>query len=52
MEGIVSHNLAVAHVSRYEIIQQRTRPLAQEMFPNIESTSAMLVLDEIYINTQ
>lgn len=52
MEGFVPQHLGFAHVSRDEIIQQHTRPLAQEMFSNIDSTSAILVLDGTYIYIQ
>lgn len=52
MEGFVPQHLGFAHVSRDEIIQQHTRPLAQEMFSDIDSTSAILVLDGTYIYIQ
>ena len=52
MEGFVPQHLGFAHVSRDEIIQQHTRPLAQEMFSNIDSTSAILVLDGTYITSK
>ena len=52
MEGFVPQHLGFAHVSRDEIIQQHTRPLAQEMFSNIDSTSAISVLDGTYIYIQ
>ena len=52
MEGFVSQHLGFAHVSRDEIIQQHTRSLAQEMFSNIDSTSAILVPDGTYIYIQ
>ena len=52
MEGFIPQHLGFAHVSRDEIIQQHTRPLAQEMFSNIDSTSAILVLDGTYIYIQ
>ena len=52
MEGFVPKHLGFAHVSKDEIIQQHTRPVAQEIFSNIDSTSAILVLDGTYIYIQ
>ena len=48
MEGFVPQHLGFAHVSKDKIIQQHTRPVAQEIFSNIDSTSAILVLDGTY----
>ena len=52
MEGFVPKHLGFAHVSEDEIIQQHTRPVAQEIFSNIDSTSAILVLDGTYITSK
>ena len=52
MEGFVPQHLGFAHVSKDKIIQQHTRPVAQEIFSNIDSTSAILVLDGTYIYIQ
>ncbi|CAC5423661.1 unnamed protein product [Mytilus coruscus] len=49
MSEFVPANLGFQHISREEIIQKHTRPLAQSMFGGIASNSAILVLDGTYI---
>ncbi|CAC5415677.1 unnamed protein product [Mytilus coruscus] len=49
MSEFVPANLGFQHISREEVIQKHTRPLAQSMFGGITSNNAILVLDGTYI---
>ncbi|CAC5387948.1 unnamed protein product [Mytilus coruscus] len=49
MSEFVPANLGFQHISREEVIQKHTRPLAQSMFGGIASNNAILVLDGTYI---
>ncbi|CAC5373715.1 unnamed protein product [Mytilus coruscus] len=49
MSEFVPANLGFQHISREEVIQKHTRPLAQSMFGEIASNNAILVLDGTYI---
>jgi hypothetical protein len=51
MENFVQHNLGFQHISRENIIQQHTRPLAESLFGGT-GTQALLVLDGTYIYIQ
>ncbi|CAC5417891.1 unnamed protein product [Mytilus coruscus] len=44
-----SANLGFQHISREEVIQKHTRPLAQSMFGGIVSNNAIFVLDGTFI---
>lgn len=45
----VPENLGFTHISREEIINKHTRPLAQTLFGSIEKNQVILVLDGTYI---
>jgi hypothetical protein len=47
--GFVTNNLGFNHVSREQIINEHTRPLAQTLFGDMTGTQAILVLDGTYI---
>ncbi|XP_056002877.1 uncharacterized protein LOC130049408 isoform X1 [Ostrea edulis] len=47
--GFVTGNLGFGHVTKEEIIQEHTRPLAQSIFSDAVSQQAMLVIDGTYI---
>ena len=49
LNGRICSQQGFTHVSRDEIIQQHTRSLAQKIFSNIDSTSAILVLNGTFI---
>lgn len=51
MESFVPKNLGFQHISREEIIQKHTRPLAESLFGG-SGTQALLVLDGTYIFIQ
>ncbi|XP_061196609.1 uncharacterized protein LOC133204881 [Saccostrea echinata] len=52
MKDFVPRNLGFAHITRNDIIDSHTRPLAQQMFSTVGSTPAILVLDGTYIYIQ
>ncbi|XP_062596761.1 uncharacterized protein LOC134258244 [Saccostrea cucullata] len=53
MKDFVPQNLGFGHISRDDVIQKHTRPLAQELFsPGMTETPALLVLDGTYIYIQ
>ncbi|XP_061186275.1 uncharacterized protein LOC133194309 [Saccostrea echinata] len=52
MKDFVSRNMGFAHITRNDIIDSHTRPLAQQMFSTVGSTPAILVLDGTYIYIQ
>ncbi|XP_062596569.1 uncharacterized protein LOC134258027 [Saccostrea cucullata] len=47
--GFVRENLGFGHVTREEVIQEHTRPLAQTILGDAVSQQAILVLDGTYI---
>ena len=49
MTNFVPINLGFSHISREEIINSHTRPLAQQLLSDITSAPAILVLDGTYI---
>lgn len=52
MSSFVPQNLGFSHISREEVINQHTRPLARELFSDITENPAILVLDGTYIYVQ
>jgi len=51
-DNFTRNYLGFQHVTREEVINDHTRPLAQELFGNIISKPAILVLDGTYIYIQ
>ena len=47
--NFVPENLGFHHISRDQIINDHTRPLAQTLFRSVEKTQVILVLDGTYI---
>ena len=52
MKCFVPHFLGLQHISREEIIENHTRPLAQELFGSFTDHKAIAVLDGTYIYIQ
>ncbi|XP_048741615.2 uncharacterized protein LOC125655389 [Ostrea edulis] len=52
MAEFVPRNLGFSHITREEIIQTHTRPLAQQILSNVTSAPAILVLDGTHIYIQ
>nr|XP_022290376.1 LOW QUALITY PROTEIN: uncharacterized protein LOC111102014 [Crassostrea virginica] len=50
--SFVPQNLGLQHVSREEVIEKHTRPLAQTLFGSLHNSEAILVLDGTYIYIQ
>ena len=50
--SFVPQNLGLQHVSREEVIEKHTRPLAQTLFGSFHNSEAILVLDGTYIYIQ
>ncbi|XP_052696026.1 uncharacterized protein LOC128174533 [Crassostrea angulata] len=52
MKSFVPHHLGLQHTTREEIIENHTRPLAQELFGDFTNKKAIAVLDGTYIYIQ
>ncbi|XP_062566452.1 uncharacterized protein LOC134228771 [Saccostrea cucullata] len=52
LKNFVPNNLGLQHISREEIITNHTRPLAQELFGNMNNQQVIVVLDGTYIYIQ
>lgn len=52
MKSFVPHHLGLQHTTREEIIENHTRPLAQELFVDLTNKKAIAVLDGTYIYIQ
>lgn len=48
-EHFTPYNIGFNHITREEVIDKHTRPLAQELFGNMNDPSAILVVDGTYI---
>lgn len=52
MENFVSLHLGMEHITRTQVIQQHTRPLAKKLFIPDEKEEEILVADGTYIYIQ
>ena len=52
MKSFVPQNIGLQHISRQELIDHHTRPLAQELFGTFGDPKAIAVLDGTYIYIQ
>ncbi|XP_034316546.2 uncharacterized protein [Magallana gigas] len=52
MKSFVPHHLGLQHTTREEIIENHTKPLAQELFGDFTNKKAIAVLDGTYIYIQ
>ena len=52
VNSFVPQNLGLQHITREQVIENHTRPLAQTIFGSITSSPAILVLDGTYIYIQ
>ncbi|XP_048750412.2 uncharacterized protein LOC125662290 [Ostrea edulis] len=52
MKNFVPQNIGLQHISRQEVIENHTRPLAQSLFGNAAQNQAIAVLDGTYIFIQ
>jgi hypothetical protein len=52
MADFVPHNLGFSHISREDVIQHHTRPLAKELLCSMIDNPAILVLDGTYVYLQ
>lgn len=50
--SFVPQNLGLQHISREEVIEKQTKPLAQTLFGDIGNSQVILVLDGTYIYIQ